>query len=103
STAPSVTPTNGIWRGETAGTSLTRTASVQDGSDVSIRFQVGENHNTPVPFQSTFKLENPSDTTQYWGLQLYTVADGQGGYLLQPKLVWGLSGSNSGSRNMRWG
>ena len=99
SASPTPTP-NGVWQVGAAGASVSRQGGVQDGSDVSIRFRVAHNNHTPQTFLGTFKIENRADTTQYWGLQLYTISDGSGGYLLEPKLVWGLNGSTFGTRDL---
>jgi hypothetical protein len=99
STTPTPTP-NGVWRVGQVGASVTRNGGVQDGADVSIRFQVNPNGSPAGPYQGTFKLENPADPTQYWGLQLYTRPDGNGAYLLEPKLVWGLTSTTTGMRDL---
>ena len=79
------------WQTSNTG-SMTRTNSVQDGSDVSLRLKI-KPLRAPAAFVATWQLQNPNNPNEYWGLQIYSVGNAlssSGAFVLEPKLVWNL-------------
>jgi YD repeat-containing protein len=90
-TATPTPPANRYWSMMGVGAALGRSAGVNDGADVSIRFRIQGAGATPTaqPFAGTWKLENANGNGEYWGLQIYSSGDRTNGYTLEPKVIWG--------------